>query len=299
MRLRPSLSYLERYDNASSAASREIISSYSTSFSLATKLLAPRVRRDIAHLYAMVRIADEIVDGTAGEAQLSTADVSAELDAYEQRVLLAPRQRFHTDPVLHAYGQSARRCGFKEEYIRAFFASMRRDLHQTTYDALDFAAYVYGSAEVIGLLCLQAFIVDIPITTQERELMEEGARALGAAFQKINFLRDLSEDSHALGRRYFPQLAERELNDATKKELIDDIRHDLRLARTVIPHLPYSSRMGVIAATDFFAELTRLLDQTPTSDIYSRRVSVSSITKTKIFVRAIQRAFTTTSKDRI
>ncbi len=282
--------FLDRYDRMSVRSSHEVILSYSTSFSLATRLLARQVRTDIRNLYAIVRIADEIVDGTAQAAGMSHEEISAALDDYEAAVLAAPKRRFHVDPVLHAYAQSARRCDFRDEHVIAFFSSMRRDLHQSTHDASSFGDYVYGSAEVIGLLCLSAFLVDHPVTEAERERLEGGARSLGAAFQKINFLRDLAEDSDTLGRAYFPVLSEHALGEGDKAELIADIRVDLVDARAVMPLLPVSARTGVVAATDLFAELTDRLEALPAAELTRRRVSVPRATKAKILARAVATA---------
>lgn len=282
--------FLDRYDRAAVKASHEVILSYSTSFSLATRLLEKQVRTDIRNLYAMVRIADEIVDGTARAAGLSHEETAAALDDYESAVLAAPARRFHVDPVLHAYALSARRCGFNPEHVTAFFSSMRRDLNQTTYDEQSFEDYVYGSAEVIGLLCLSAFLVDHPVTEEQRGRMEEGARSLGAAFQKINFLRDLAEDSGTLGRAYFPGLDDHELTEEHKAQLIADIRGDLAHARTVIPLLPLSARTGVLAAAELFATLTDQLDELPAAELTRRRVSVPRRTKLAILARAVAAA---------
>lgn len=279
--------FLARYDRMAVHAAHEVIATYSTSFSLATRLLDKRVRTDIRNLYAMVRIADEIVDGTAAAAGCTPAETAAALDGYEKAVLAAPQQRFHVDPVLHAYAGSARRCGFDPGHIRAFFASMRRDLTQSTHDPRSFDAYIHGSAEVIGLLCLSAFLVDHPVTQEERARMENGARSLGAAFQKINFLRDLGEDRDTLGRSYFPGLAENGLTDGDKAELIADIRTDLADAREVIPLLPGSARAGVLAATALFTELTDRIAALPAAELAYRRVSVPRRTKLRILAGAV------------
>lgn len=282
--------FLSRYDRMAIKAAHEVILSYSTSFSLATRLLEKQVRTDIRNLYAMVRIADEIVDGTAEAAGLTHGETTRTLDDYERAVLAAPGRRFHADPVLHAYAISARRCEFNPEHVTAFFSSMRRDLNQATHDAGSFDDYVYGSAEVIGLLCLSAFLVDHPVTDAERVRMEAGARSLGAAFQKINFLRDLAEDSDTLGRVYFPVLTEHSLNEADKAELIADIRKDLADARAVIPLLPLSARTGVLAATELFTEVTDRLHTLPTAELTHRRVSVPRRTKAVILARAVTTA---------
>lgn len=282
--------FLDRYDRAAVRAAHEVILAYSTSFSLATRLLEKQVRTDIRNLYAMVRIADEIVDGTAQAAGMSAREAAETLDDYERVVLAAPERRFHVDPVLHAYALSARRCGFDPEHVVAFFSSMRRDLQQNTHDARSFEDYVYGSAEVIGLLCLSAFLVDHPVTDAGRTELEAGARSLGAAFQKINFLRDLAEDSGTLGRAYFPGLDHRELTEVHKTELIADIRKDLAHARTVIPRLPRSARTGVLAATELFTELTDRLDDLPAAELSTRRVSVPRRIKFAVLARAVAKA---------
>lgn len=279
---------LAAYDAAAARASAQVIAYYSTSFSLAAHLLRGRVRTDIRNLYAVVRIADELVDAVGSQAGLSPTELAAALDAYETAVLAAPSQRFHTDPVLHAYAATARHCDFDPAHIRAFFASMRRDLTQTSYTPADFDSYIYGSAEVIGLLCLDCFLADRPATPSRRPALEDGARRLGAAFQKVNFLRDLAADTTTLGRTYFPMLADRPLNDAAKDDIIADIRADLTAARAVIPELPASARLGVTAATDFFSQLTDELSATPADAITTTRVRVSAPRKAALLVRSLR-----------
>ena len=283
----PEFDYLHRYDRMAVKAAHKVISSYSTSFSLATGLLSPSVRRDIRNLYAMVRIADEIVDGTVAAAGASHPECAQLLDDYEAAVLAAPAQRFHVDPVLHAYAQTARRCDFDPAHVKAFFASMRRDLTQTSHDQRSFDDYVYGSAEVIGLLCLQAFLVDHPVTAAERERLEAGARSLGRAFQKVNFLRDLREDAGVLGRSYFPGVDIASLTEADKARLVAEIRRELADAAAVIPLLPPAARAGVLAATNLFAELNERIDATPAADLARRRISVPRRTKAAILAKAV------------
>lgn len=278
---------LPRYDNGAGRAAEQIIAAYSTSFSLASQMLSPQTRTDIRNLYAVVRIADEIVDGAAAAAGLSPQEVQETLDAYEQAVLQAPHRRFHTDPILHSYGLSARRCGFKDEHIQAFFASMRRDLHQSVYStAAELNQYVYGSAEVIGLLCLDAFLVGQPVSSAQRRELEAGARRLGAAFQKVNFLRDLGADTGQLGRSYFPQAGSAGLSAESKDELITDIRADLAAARAVMDQLPLTARAGVIAATDLFEALTNDIAALPARALPTKRVSVSIPRKLALLLRA-------------
>ncbi|MDO5669404.1 MAG: phytoene/squalene synthase family protein [Corynebacterium sp.] len=286
----PEFDYLRRYDRMAVRAAHKVISSYSTSFSLATGLLSPSVRRDIRNLYAMVRIADEIVDGTVEAAGVSHTECEQLLDDYEAAVLAAPQHRFHVDPVLHAYAQTARRCDFDPAHVRAFFSSMRRDLNQSSHDQGSFEDYVYGSAEVIGLLCLQAFLVDHPVSDAERARLEAGARSLGSAFQKVNFLRDLHEDASVLGRSYFPGVDITSLTEGDKARLVAEIRSELIDARSVIPLLPPTARAGVLAATNLFAELNERIDATPAAELLTRRISVPRRTKAAILAKAVARS---------
>lgn len=278
--------YLARFDAMSFAAARAVITSYSTSFAMSTKLLGARVRTDICNLYAVVRIADEIVDGTAKAAGGAADAIAGALDDYERLIIEAPSRRFHTDPIVHAYAITARRCHFEEAHVRAFFTSMRGDLTQRSYDARDFDDYIYGSAEVIGLLCVAIFVAGEDLDPATRASLDEGARALGAAFQKVNFLRDISEDTTVLGRTYFPALSGRVLDDAIKAELIADIRNDLAVANAVIPLLPDDARRGVRAAADLFSELTDRIDQRPAREVLTARVSVPAARKLLLLAKA-------------
>lgn len=276
---------LTRYDQAASRAAAQVMGQYSTSFSLATRLLRGRVREDIRHLYAVVRIADELVDGTADQASI---DAAATLDAYEAAILAAPEKRLHTDPVVHSYAITARRCGFQREHLVAFFDSMRADLNQREYSAAELAEYIYGSAEVIGLLCVQVFLAEETVSAADRAAMDRGARHLGSAFQKINFLRDLGEDSSVLGRAYFPQAADGVLSEAAKSALIAEIRRELAAAEEAINLLPLSARVGVRAAADIFAELTNQLAATPAAELKTTRISVPNRTKAWLAARAVR-----------
>lgn len=276
---------LTRYDQAASRAAAQVMGQYSTSFSLATRLLRGRMREDIRHLYAVVRIADELVDGTADQASI---DAAAALDAYEAAILAAPEKRLHTDPVVHSYAITARRCGFQREHLVAFFDSMRADLSQREYSATELTEYIYGSAEVIGLLCVQVFLAEETVSAADRAAMDRGARHLGSAFQKINFLRDLGEDSSVLGRAYFPQAAGGALSEAAKSALIADIRRELAAAEEAINLLPLSARVGVRAAADIFAELTNRLAATPAAELKTTRISVPNRTKAWLAARAVR-----------
>ncbi|WP_042383442.1 phytoene/squalene synthase family protein [Corynebacterium glutamicum] len=266
----------------SSKATATVIAHYSSSFTLASKLLSPKIRRDIEALYAMVRVADEVVDGAAAAAGCAPDAVAEILDNYERQVLLSLSVPFHTDPVIHAFGNTARKCGFEQAHIVAFFDSMRRDLSQTSYDPTQLDEYIYGSAEVIGLMCLKIFLQDSTASPQDRATMEHGARRLGAAFQKVNFLRDLAEDREGLGRSYLPVFTE-EMRD----EIVTDIREDLDAARLSIPLLPFGARTGVRAATDLYGCLVDNLESASLEDLKNGRIRVPSMKKASLATKAM------------
>ncbi|WP_455006030.1 squalene/phytoene synthase family protein [Corynebacterium propinquum] len=197
---------LFHYDCLANKAAAEVIKSYSSSFHAASCLYPTQIRQDIRNIYAVVRIADEIVDGTVDQA-LQGSPTTA-LDKYEKLVLEAPQHRFHTDLILHAYANTARRCELNNEHMKAFFRSMRMDLGKTDYTGPELADYIYGSAEVIGLICLDIFFQQYPkpdSATWQR--LQDGAKRLGAGFQKANFLRDYTDDVTIRGRYYYPELA--------------------------------------------------------------------------------------------
>nr|WP_152821190.1 MULTISPECIES: squalene/phytoene synthase family protein [unclassified Corynebacterium] len=258
------------------------MAAYSSSFSLATRLLGGRERADIRALYAMVRVADEIVDGVGAEAGI---DVAACLDAYERAALAAMTHRFSPDPVLHAFGLTAQRCGFEEDWVRAFFASMRADLTPGPMNRVDFERYVYGSAEVIGLMCLSIFLRGVcPAPTEgQRAIMGGSARRLGAAFQKVNFLRDLGDDAARLERRYYPVT----LTERDKATIVAEIRADLVAAEPGLALLPPAARRAVTVARDVYAELLDVLDETPAGEIARRRVRVPARRKWWLVGRAM------------
>ncbi len=207
---------LDTYTRAAEAAAAVVIRSYSTSFGLATRLLPSRQRRHVQNIYALVRVADEVVDGVAAEAGLDPVSTAASLDALENEVEAALGSGYSTDLIVHAFARTARATGFGVELSAPFFASMRADIVEVEHTPESFATYVYGSAEVVGLMCLAAFLEGRRVTVSRRDELQRGARALGAAFQKVNFLRDLAADFRTLGRSYFPDVRVDNFDEATK-----------------------------------------------------------------------------------
>lgn len=275
------------YDRVAQASASLVIREYSTSFSMATRLLGATVRQDVENIYGLVRVADEIVDGVAADAGLAAADVRAQLDALEADTERAMLSGYSSNLIVHAFALTARRCDIGTELTRPFFASMRADVTESTHDAASFDAYVYGSAEVIGLMCLQAFLRERPTSANEHATFVKGARALGAAFQKVNFLRDLSADFDHLGRSYFPGVNLEKLTDVDKLALVADINDDLACSRAVIPMLPRSCRRAVALAQSLFAELNRRIARTPAAVLRTQRISVPPVAKLRLALAAM------------
>lgn len=273
---------LALYDRVAQETSSGVIRRYSTSFGLASRLLGTGVRQDVENIYALVRVADEIVDGPAGESGADKAECGRILDDFERETERAMRDGFSTNLVVHAFAITARRAGFGVKLTAPFFASMRSDLDQTEHDAESFDRYVYGSAEVVGLMCLRAFFEGRAYDPAFVARLEQGACALGAAFQKVNFLRDLHDDFETLGRSYFPGVDPSSFTDAERDRLVADIDDDLRVSGDVIPDLPASSRRAVALAHGLFAELNRRLAVTPATELMHTRIRVPNPVKLRI-----------------
>ena len=275
------------YDRVAEETASVVIRRYSTSFGLASRLLAPRIRRHVENIYALVRVADEVVDGGAADAGLGPLEVAAALNDFERDTEAALDSGYSTNLVIHAFARTARATGFGRELTQPFFESMRMDLVQTEHDTQSFETYVYGSAEVVGLMCLCTFLQGRTVSPAELERFEHGARKLGAAFQKVNFLRDLSADFEALGRSYFPDVSVESFTEADKIRLLDDIDADLCESAAVVPLLPATSRRAVALAQGLFTELAVRLRATPADLLVSTRVRVPNPVKLRIAAGAL------------
>lgn len=285
-------SALELFTRTAEAAANDVIGAYSTSFGLATRLLGVRHRQHVRNIYAMVRVADEIVDGVAAEAGLDRAGQEAVLDAYEADTHRAIRTGYSSDLVLHAFAGTARASGIGEELTRPFFDSMRADLGSAddasgslVYDETGHEAYVHGSAEVVGLMCLQVFLRESSPTEAQLEVMRRGACRLGAAFQNVNFLRDLSDDTQRLGRDYLG--GGHRLTDAERDAWVATVREQLDDAAAAIPLLPRDARAAVRSAHALFSALADRVARTPAEQLYRRRVRVSDPQKARLAAAAV------------
>lgn len=275
---------LADYTAMSRRCAWQVITAYSSSFTLAARLLAPATRPHVAAIYALARVGDEIVDGAGAHA--GPGAPAQQLAAYQAQVDTALAEGFSTDPVVHAFATTARQFGIGADLVDPFFASMAMDLdddlREHTPETL--SRYIYGSAEVIGEMCLRTFAGGAIADDAEAAA---GARALGAAFQKVNFLRDVREDSRELGRNYLPGRNPYVLTTGDVTALADEIDADLAVARGAVLRIPGRDRGAVAACHDIFAELNRRLRAAGPEKIMAGRVSVPDVVKARVVARAV------------
>ena len=265
------------YDKVCFGTSRLVTRHYSTSFSIGVRCLGREIRDAVYGVYGFVRIADEIVDTFLDK------DREALLDEFEAEYYRALERRISTNPVIHAFCGVVRRYRIDDSLVRAFLGSMRMDLHRNRYTEDELGEYIFGSAEVVGLICLRIFVQGDPERYRE---LEPYARRLGAAFQKVNFLRDLKNDREELHRIYFPELKNDTFTEAVKKRLLDDIYEDFAQARVGIRRLPDCARLGVYTAYLYYLALARAIAATPCERLSETRIRISNLRKLLLFGRA-------------
>ncbi len=268
---------MEKYNKVSQDISKLITRAYSTSFSLGVWCLDESVRAPVYSIYGFVRLADEIVD------TFHDFDKKKLIFDFEQQYYQALKDGISLNPVLNAFALVVKKYNIEDELVQAFLNSMKSDLEKKTYDEKEIKEYVYGSADVVGLMCLRIF-------TNKDEAMYERlkpfAMSLGSAFQKINFLRDIKNDSLELNRVYFPEMSEGKLDDTNKSLIIKSIEKDFVEAKKGIVLLPDNSRFGVYVAYLYYLELTKKIKNIRAESIYSERISVSNLMKIILLITA-------------
>lgn len=265
------------FDTVSYACSVNVTKAYSTSFSSAVKMLAPSIRQDIYNIYGFVRFADEIVD--------SFHDYNkAELfHKFEIELDDAIKNKISLNPILNSFQHTVNRHNIKRELIDAFMKSMKLDLEKQEYKTTEeYHEYIYGSADVVGLMCLMVFV-----NGDEKKYndLKESAMKLGSAFQKVNFLRDLKADFEDLNRTYFPNTDLTKLTESSKKEIIEDIENDFKLAYEGILRLPIEAKFGVYTAYRYYKRLLTRLKATPSTEIKNTRIRVPDYQKVELLAR--------------
>lgn len=266
------------FDTVSHQCSKTVTKSYSTSFSLATKMLSNSIRQDIYNIYGFVRFADEIVDS------FHDYDKETLFNNFENDLKLALNQKISLNPILNSFQETYHKYGIEKHLVDSFMGSMRLDLHKSTYlSAEEYKAYIYGSADVVGLMCLKVFVKGDVV---KYESLKDSAMSLGSAFQKVNFLRDLKADYEDLSRTYFPNTDLSKLDEASKQEIIADIESDFSKGLQGIKQLPLEAKFGVFMAYRYYNQLLKKLKKTPALEIKSTRIRVPNYKKIELLTRS-------------
>lgn len=265
------------FDQVSFECSKNVTQSYSTSFSSAVKMLAPGIRQDIYNIYGFVRFADEIVD--------TFHDYDKELlfSYFEEDLEKAIENKISLNPVLNSFQHTVHKYSISNELISAFLKSMKLDLYKKNYTSFEeYNEYIYGSADVVGLMCLKVFVNG---NDKKFEELKEAAMRLGSAFQKVNFLRDLKADFEDLNRTYFPNTDLSCLNEESKEQIILEIEADFAAGFEGILKLPIEAKFGVYTAYIYYKKLLSKLKKTPSLEIKNSRIRVPNYEKVGLLAK--------------
>jgi phytoene/squalene synthetase len=270
-------SAMQLYHETCQACSKLITNRYSTSFSLGIRTLSQRFRAPVYAIYGFVRYADEIVD------TFHDFDKKYLLDAFREDAYRAIEQGISLNPVLHAFQQVVNEFNIERELIDAFLHSMEMDLDQSTHNDNTYGEYIYGSAEVVGLMCLRVFCEG---DNAQYEQLKPGARSLGAAFQKVNFLRDLKSDYQERGRVYFPGVDFDHFDNEAKAIIEADIQKDFDDALQAIRQLPSGARKGVYLAYVYYRKLFEKIRQAPAVRVQQARIRIPDGRKLTLLIQS-------------
>jgi len=260
----------ELYDKVSYDLSRELTKSYSTSFSLGIRFLGEPLRDPIYAIYGFVRLADEIVD------TFHDYDKEKLFSRFKESLDLALSDRISVNPILNSFQAVVHRYNIERELIDQFLYSMEMDLSQKDYDREDFDKYVLGSAEVVGLMCLHVFVDG---NDEEYKKLKPMGMKLGAAYQKINFLRDLAADFDNMGRTYFPEVDLANFSEEDKRIIEEEIDNDFMEGLKGIKLLPPSSKLGVYLSFVYYYKLFQKIRHLPAKEVRKRRIRISDLRK--------------------
>lgn len=265
------------YNEVCFSTNRLITNRYSTSFGIGVSCLDSKIRQAIFGVYGFVRIADEIVD------TFHDCDKKSLLEEFEREYYLSLERGVSTNPVIHAFQMTVKRYDIDNALVDAFLRSMKMDLDHSYYGNKEISQYIYGSAEVVGLICLKIFVDG---DQQQYLKLKPYAQNLGAAFQKINFLRDMKNDTMDLHRVYFPILQTEPLTDSTKEIILEDIYKDYNQAQKGIRQLPKCARLGVYTAYLYYRALTDVIAKTPARKLLDKRIRISNTHKAMLLCKA-------------
>jgi phytoene/squalene synthetase len=265
------------FDTVSFECSKNVTKSYSTSFSSAVKMLAPNIRQDIYNIYGFVRFADEIVDS------FHNYNKEELFDLFEKDLKAALQNKISLNPILNSFQHTVHKYEIPNELIEAFMKSMQLDLIKTEYKTkAEYNEYIYGSADVVGLMCLKVFVNGNEAKYEE---LKHSAMRLGSAFQKVNFLRDLKADFEDLSRTYFPNTDLSKLDEVSKNEIIKEIEADFEAGYQGIIGLPLEAKFGVYTAYIYYKKLLSKLKKTPSLEIKNTRIRVPDYQKYGLFAK--------------
>ncbi|UZO80533.1 phytoene/squalene synthase family protein [Aquimarina sp. ERC-38] len=259
------------FDEVSYSCSKIVTTSYSTSFSLASKMLGDTIRQDIYNIYGFVRFADEIVD------TFHDYDKAILFDKFEEEMYAAIANKISLNPILNSFQETVHKYQIEADLYESFMKSMRLDLHKKEYlTDVEYKEYIYGSADVVGLMCLKVFVKG---DQQRYDDLKESAMHLGSAFQKVNFLRDLKADFEDLSRTYFPETDLTRLDESSKIKIIEEIENDFNIGFEGITRLPAEAKFGVYTAYIYYKKLLTKLKNTPSVEIKNTRIRVPNYQK--------------------
>jgi phytoene/squalene synthetase len=271
---------MDLYEELSYKISKDLTSKYSTSFGISSKLFSKEIRKHIYAVYGMARISDEVVDTYKGKKQKEI------LNDLENDIYRALDLGYSANPIIHAFAITSREFGIDKSLIRPFFKSMLMDINPPTFSKALYDEYIYGSAEVIGLMCLKVFCQN---DNSEYEKLSKGARKLGSAYQKVNFLRDLADDYKELGRIYFPGTSFEEFDEKAKNRILNEIEKEFVEAEKAMKKLPKNSRLAVMTSYSIYFKLLEKLKKTPALKLKEQRVRVNNFVKFYLILKTIVR----------
>ncbi|MFM2367828.1 MAG: hypothetical protein RL619_124 [Bacteroidota bacterium] len=266
------------FDDVSFKCSKLVTKNYSTSFSLAVYMLSPIIRDAIYSIYGFVRFADEIVDSFHG------FDKENLINDFEKEYYKSYNSGISLNPILNSFQHTVKKYNITDDLIQAFLKSMKLDLVKSDYNSkAEYEEYIYGSADVVGLMCLKVFVAG---KDYKYEQLKDEAMRLGSAFQKVNFLRDLKDDNLVLNRNYFPGVDLNSFDENAKKMIIKEIQEDFNVAYQGILKLPIEAKFGVYTAFVYYKKLLKKLENTPCHEIGNARIRVSNYTKAGLLAQS-------------
>ena len=266
------------FDKVSNDCSKLVIKRYSTSFYFSSSLLSKTIRQDIFNIYGFVRLADEIVD-TFHEYPKKEL-----LEDFEKELWRSVDNKISLNPILNSFQHTVNKYSIPKDLINSFLESMKMDLEKKEYNSVEeYRKYIYGSADVVGLMCLKVFVKGSESSFAE---LSPFAISLGSAFQKVNFLRDLKDDSNVLNRVYFPNLDMNNFNEKSKKEIILEIEKDFENAVKGIVKLPKNSKFAVYIAYRYYNKLLKKLKRTSSENIVKKRIRIHNLQKFIVIARS-------------